>query len=233
MRITLYLVIPVVMVLLVASTAAADNNDLMQRVHTFLYQQVHEQQQEPERIDEILIDLHPPSPHLPPCINPAPFLPNPQQTLTGRFSVGVRCGQHQQQIRYLQAEVDIMGPYVVAANDIARGTLMTPDMLATQRGNLGKLSSRTLTEASDVVGTVTRRPIRRGSVFQANDLQAPRLVERGQRVTVVAKGTAFQVTREGEAMDNGGLGERVRVRFGSREILEARVIDTGVLQVGF
>ncbi|MDR5898760.1 flagellar basal body P-ring formation chaperone FlgA [Halomonas vilamensis] len=208
-------------------TADADDETLTQRVHQFLYQKTQ------TLGEEVVIELRAPSPHLPACLNPTPFLPNADQAPLGRVSVGVRCGEQQRQIRYLQAQIDVIGPYAVAAEDISRGTPITDAMLDTQRGNLGELSSRALTDADEIIGNVARRPIRRGSTFQAHDIQAPRLVERGQRVTVIAKGPAFRIAREGEAMDDGGLNERIRVRFGPREILEARITGEGVLQIDF
>lgn len=208
-------------------TAFADDETLTQRVHQFLYEKTQ------ALGEEVVIDLRAPSPHLPACINPTPFLPNAGQAPLGRVSVGVRCGEQQRQIRYLQAQIDVIGSYAVASEDIPRGTLITQAMLSTQRGNLGELSSRALTDADEIVGNVARRPIRHGSTFQAHDIQTPLLVKRGQRVTVTAEGPAFRIAREGEAMDDGGLNERIRVRFGSREILEARIVGEGVLQIDF
>ncbi|MCL7929304.1 flagellar basal body P-ring formation protein FlgA [Halomonas sp. ATCHA] len=216
-----------VTVVFIPNIAFANDEVLTQRVHQFLYEKTL------MLGEEVVIDLRAPSPHLPACINPTPFLPNADQAPLGRISVGVRCGEQQSQVRYLQAQVDVIGPYAVASEDISRGTLITESMLDTQRGNLGELSSRTLTEADSIVGNVALRPIRSGSSFQAHDIQAPRLVERGQRVTVIAEGPAFRIAREGEAMDDGGLNERIRVRFGSREILEARITGDGVLQIDF
>ena len=181
--------------------AQADDDELLQQVHQFLYEETR------ALGEEVVIDLRPPSPHLPECVQPEPFLPNANQAPLGRVSVGVRCGEDSRQVRYLQAQVDVIGNYVVAARDIERGTLITSSMLSELGGNLGDLS--------------------------AHYLQAPHLVERGQRVTVVAEGSAFRVSREGEALENGALGDRIRVRFGSREIMTARVTDRGILVVDF
>ena len=205
----------------------ADDDALLQQVHQFLYQETQ------ALGEEVVIDLRPPSPHLPECIQPEPFLPNANQAPLGRVSVGVRCGENGRQVRYLQAQIDVIGSYVVAARDIERGTLITSNMLSERGGNLGDLSAQALTAEEDIVGKIAQRPIRTGSAFLAHYLQAPDLVERGQRVTVVAQGSAFRVSREGEALENGALGEQVRVRFGSREIMTARVTDRGVLVVDF
>ncbi|HDZ47877.1 hypothetical protein LCGC14_0150940 [marine sediment metagenome] len=209
------------------NNAQANDDELLQQVHQFLYEET--------RLlgEEVVIDLRPPSPHLPTCVQPEPFLPNASQAPLGRVSVGVRCGADSRQVRYLQAQIDIIGSYVVAARDIERGTLITAEMLSERGGNLGELAAQTLTDENDIVGKIAQRPIRSGSTFLTQFLQAPHLVERGQRVTVIAQGSSFRVSREGEALENGALGDRVRVRFDSREIMTARVSDQGVLVVDF
>ncbi|MBR2513380.1 MAG: flagellar basal body P-ring formation protein FlgA [Halomonas sp.] len=196
-------------------------------VQQFLYQHSQAMGQ------EVVIDISPPSPHLPACIAPEPFFPNANQTPIGRVSVGVRCGDNRRQVRYIQAQIDIVGSYSVASRDIERGTLITSDMLSQREGNLGDLAAQALTEQSDIIGMIAQRPIRSGSTFHAHYLQAPHLVERGQRVTVIAQGSGFRVSREGEAMANGAQGERIRVRFDTREMVTARVVGQGILIVDF
>lgn len=209
------------------NNAQANDDELLHQVHQFLYEETQ------ALGEEVLIDLRPPSPHLPTCVQPEPFLPNANQTPLGRVSVGVRCGADSRQVRYLQAQIDIIGSYVVAARDIERGTLITAEMLSERGGNLGELAAQALTDEKDIVGKIAQRPIRSGSTFLTQFLQAPHLVERGQRVTVIAQGSSFRVSREGEALENGALGDRVRVRFDSREIMTARVSDQGILVVDF
>lgn len=122
---------------------------------------------------------------------------------------------------------------MVAGQDIDRGMLITQDMLSQREGNLGDLSAHALTRPDDIIGMVAQRPIRSGSTFQAHFLQAPHLVERGQRVMVIAEGVGFRVSREGEALENGALGERIRVRFDAREIVTARITGQGSLVIDF
>lgn len=205
----------------------ADDESLLQQVHQFLYEETQ------ALGEEVVIDIRPPSPHLPACIQPEPFLPNTNQAPLGRVSVGVRCGEGSRQVRYLQAQIDVIGDYVIAATDIERGTLITSNMLSERGGNLGDLSAQALTAEEEIIGKIAQRPILSGSVFLAHYLQAPHLIERGQRVTVTAQGSSFRVSREAEALENGALGERVRVRFDSREIMTARVADKGILVVDF
>ncbi|MFG6665479.1 flagellar basal body P-ring formation chaperone FlgA [Halomonas sp. HNIBRBA4712] len=210
-----------------SARASADDTALIEAVQYFLYQQTQTLGQ------EVAIDVSPPSPHLPVCVAPEPFLPNASQAPLGRVSVGVRCGEARRQVRYLQAQVDVIGSYVVAAQDIARGTLITGAMITHRQGNLGDLANNALTNEESIIGMVAQRPIRSGDAFQAHALQAPEMVERGQRVTVIAQGAGFRVTREGEALEGGALDARIRVRFDTRELVTARITGNGVATVDF
>ncbi|QNI01504.1 flagellar basal body P-ring formation protein FlgA [Halomonas sp. SH5A2] len=210
-----------------ANASDTKHDALMESVHQFLYQETQ------ALGNDVVINLRPPSPHLSVCTNPDPFLTNQNEAPLGRVSVGVRCGTDSQQVRYLQAEVDVIGSYMVAAVDIERGRQITPDMLGEKTGNLGDLSSRAVTQLDDIVGKVARQPIANGTTIQSHFIQAPLLIERGQRVKVIAEGDSFRVSREGEALNNGAMGEEVRVRFGSREVMSARVVERGTLMVDF
>ena len=59
------------------------------------------------------------SARMPACSEPQPFLPRSGQRLLGRVAVGVRCADGQ--TRYLQAQIGVVGDYVVAARAIAAG----------------------------------------------------------------------------------------------------------------
>lgn len=207
--------------------AQADDQGLMDAVQQFLYQETQTLGQ------EVMIDISPPSPHLPACVSPDPFFPNANQSPLGRVSVGVRCGEASRQVRYMQAQIAVIGKYVVAGQDIDRGTLITRDMLSHREGNLGDLAAQALTQQDEVVGLVAQRAVRAGSTFQAHFLKAPQVVRRGERVTVIAQGAGFRVSREGEALADGAQGERIRVRFDTRELVTARIVGQGTLVIDF
>lgn len=133
----------------------------------------------------------------------------------------------------MQAQIAVIGKYVVAGQDIDRGTLITRDMLSHREGNLGDLAAQALTQQDEVVGLVAQRAVRAGSTFQAHFLKAPQVVRRGERVTVIAQGAGFRVSREGEALADGAQGERIRVRFDTRELVTARIVGQGTLVIDF
>ena len=168
---------------------------------------------------------------LPPCTDPQPFLPGHDQRLLGRVTVGVRCGDGQ--TRYLQARVTAIGQYWVAARDIPAGTLVTESMLEVRRGDLTTLPRQAVLDESAAVGRVATRTLARGSVVQSSQLQAPALIQRNRTVSVEAIGEGFRVVRQGEALQDGALGDTVRVRMSNRSILTGVVGGNGVVKVSF
>ncbi|MCE8034554.1 flagellar basal body P-ring formation chaperone FlgA [Halomonas sp. MCCC 1A11057] len=207
--------------------ASAEDAELLQVVHGFLHEEAR------TLGDELIIELRPPSARLPACESPEPFLTRPGEVPLGRVSVGVRCGSDGRQVRYLQAEVGVMGDYPVLAAPLAAGETVRRDHLASRSGNLAELPNRTLLDPDEIVGQVATRALPPGQPLQAHQFRSLPLVERNQRVVVEARGAAFRISREGQALEPGGLGDRVRVRFDNREVVTAEVVGEGVLVVDF
>lgn len=213
--------------LLALPATADDDTELLDAVHAFLHQQAR------PLGDELIIEVRPPSARLPVCEAPEPFLARPDAPPLGRVSVGVRCGEGGRQVRYLQAEVGVIGEYPVLAVGLPAGETVIAEHLALQSGNLAELPNRTLLDIDTIVGQATVRALNPGQPLQAHQLRSVPLVERNQRVTVEARGVAFRISREGQALEPGGLGERIRVRFDNREVITAEVAGEGLLVVDF
>ncbi|GAA3540432.1 flagellar basal body P-ring formation chaperone FlgA [Zobellella aerophila] len=206
--------------------ARASASTLMEAVHSFLYQQTH------QLGEDVTIDVFPPSAQLPPCDHPQPFFPGNGQRQWGRVAVAVRCGEQGEQVRYMQAQIRVLGHYPVAARAIAAGTRIDADMIELRQGDLGSLPRQALLDADEAIGQLARRPLAAGTVIQRHQLRELPLVERGQRVVLEAAGAGFRITREGKAMESGAMGERVRVKVAAREILTGEVVGRGRLAVG-
>ncbi|HSP57070.1 MAG TPA: flagellar basal body P-ring formation chaperone FlgA, partial [Halomonas sp.] len=175
----------------------------------------------------------PPSAHLATCEAPEPFLTRASQAVLGNVSVGVRCGPQGRHVRYMQAEVGVIGDYPVLTRPVTPGSEITAEMLELRRGDLSRLPQRTLLDTDAIIGQVAQRALAAGIPLREHQLQARALVERGQQVMVEATGAGFRVTREGEALAAGGQGESIRVRFANRELVTARVIGDARLAVDF
>lgn len=200
---------------------------VLEAVHGFLLARTHAEGR------EVVIEVHPLTARLPPCEAPEPFLPRASETLSGRVTVGVRCGNQGRQVRYFKADIDLYGDYPVLKEPAEAGTLITAGMLESQQGNLSELPHDAVRAPESIIGQIARRSLAAGVPLQQRQFRARPLVERGQRVVVEARGARFRATREGVAMDSGVAGERVRVRFSNRELVEAVVVGEARLEIQF
>lgn len=187
--------------------------------------------QAPEGADDVNVEVFPPSANFGACPAPRAFFPNGRQRQWGRVSVGVEC--EGAQVRYMQAEVQGIGGYVTAAERIEANTVIDQGMLVIRQGNLNRLPRNTIRQADEAIGLLTRRAITAGSTLQEHQLRAIPLVERRQTVSVEAQGKGFRISREGEALEDGGLGDEVRIRLSRREIITGRVVGSGRVAVDY
>lgn len=78
-----------------------------------------------------------------------------------------------------------------------------------------------VTNAEELSGMTPRRMLLAGKPVKANDIEAPRIVERGDTVTLVFKEGALMLTSKGRALENGAKGDMVRVTNSS----SSRTVD--------
>ena len=91
-----------------------------------------------------------------------------------------------------------------------------------------------LDSIEQAAGMQTRRSLSAGMVLAHNAVEAPRMVQRGQQVVLVARAGGLEVRSAGRALSDGAEGELIRVRnAGSSRVVEARVTAPGTAVVRF
>ncbi|MDV6319147.1 flagellar basal body P-ring formation chaperone FlgA [Chromohalobacter sp. HP20-39] len=167
----------------------------------------------------------------PECHSPQPFLPR-EGIPQGRVMVGVRCS-NDERVRYVQARVSASVRFLVAATAIQRGERLTADMLDWERADISRRPRNALDDPRQAVGKVVMQRLVKGMALQSDRLRQPYLVHRGDPVTLIAKGEGFSVTREGEALNNGGKGDSIRARMPDGKVLQGQVDARGRLTIGY
>ncbi len=163
---------------------------------------------------------------------PHPFLPAGQRA-AGRTSVGLRCRGPRPWTVYIPAQVQLSGPVLVARRPLPRGTRLAREDLHVEYRDLARLGQDYLTAPEQAVGRELTRAVAPGRPIKHRFLKAPAVISRGERVTLVARSGGLEVRMKGEALEDAGLGEVVRVRnLRSRRVVEGRVESRGVVEVG-
>ncbi|MEC5318471.1 flagellar basal body P-ring formation chaperone FlgA [Brenneria populi subsp. brevivirga] len=146
----------------------------------------------------------------------------------GNVSVSVRCdGQR----KFIQTEVQVTGNYVVSSRAVSRGSKLSSKDLRLNKGRLDQLPPRTLLALNEANGAVALRDLTPGQPITTAMLRKAWIVKAGQNVQVSAQGEGFTINSEGKAMNNAAVGQSVRVRTASGQIIGGIAGEDGIILI--
>jgi flagellar basal body P-ring formation protein FlgA len=163
---------------------------------------------------------------LAPCARIEPFLP-PGGRLLGRTRIGLRCleGARRWTV-YWPLTVKAWTSGWVAASPLAAGTVISGAQLIPGEVDIADGPGTPPLQPPAAIGRTLTRPIAAGSPLRAGDLRQRQWFAAGDTVRVVAGGAGFELSTDGQAMNPGIEGQRVRVRTdGGRTITGLAVGD--------
>ena len=121
---------------------------------------------------------------------------------------------------------------LVAASNLTVGQLLQPEMFKLEKMDADKINRSFLFEASGLEGQELVRPLRAGEPIRNADMRQAIMVKRGDLVQLtVGKAGEFQISVRLEAMQDGRLGEQIKLRnTESGRILGGVVTGKGVVK---
>ena len=150
----------------------------------------------------------------------------------GNVTVGARCLRPQPWTIYVPAKVALLRPVVVLARALPRRTPLTRADLRVEERDVASLLSGYVPKPESAIGKTLVRSLPEGFVLNETLLRAPKLVRRGERVTLLAESNGIRVRSNGTALADGGKGDRVSVKnLRSRRIVEGVVLTRGTVQI--
>jgi flagella basal body P-ring formation protein FlgA len=161
---------------------------------------------------------------------------HPDEPLLGTVPVRVRLESSGRVLRdgIVTANVHAELPVVVAARDLKSGRPLVPADLTVELRDAAELRAGWLDDPSQAVGRRPRRPLRRGMALAPDSLDAAAPVRRGQRVKLRLAQGRLRIETEGQAREDGQVGDWIRVlNLASRREVLARVDDDGTAHVGY
>lgn len=159
------------------------------------------------------------------------FMPSGGRAI-GNTTVGVRCPDEGGWSIYVSGRIDVFGEVLVARQPISRGQAVQPQDLEFAERNLGNLPYGYYSEDGAVEGMIAKRTISATSVITPQMLSAPKLVKRGERVSLIAETGGLKVRMTGQAMSDGIAGQLIRVRAdSSKRVVDGTVVEPGVVKV--
>ena len=147
--------------------------------------------------------------------------------------VGIDAGGQTQRAMSVTADIRHLRPVLVASRMLRRGEALTLDLVELVECDITQLRHGYFTDFEALGNMQTRRSVVAGDVLTRNHVEAIPVVHRGDEVELVARTNQLAVSALGQAMQDGGIGERIRVKNSdSGKILYGQIIDAATIQVG-
>lgn len=123
--------------------------------------------------------------------------------------------------RYLAAVIMFMTAQASAMNErhkvpvltapLARGEIIREDSLVEQEMNKPSYGVNYIIARENLIGLAAKRPLRAGVPLRASDLGEPKLISKGELVTVVFESPGLSLSIRGKALEDGVRAQAVRV----------------------
>jgi flagella basal body P-ring formation protein FlgA len=167
-------------------------------------------------------------PSLPPCAEPLSIRTEKRPESAGWLALSLKC-QPGRWVRQLEVRVLVMQRHLVAAQNLPAGHVLTERDLRWVEADTALVGARAAHQLDQVLGQELRRPLPEGSPVRLNSLQEVTVITKGSMVTVIMKGTGFELETQGQAMGNAPLGGTLRVSIKEGIVLPTRVISSGLV----
>lgn len=133
----------------------------------------------------------------------------------------------------LEARVQSLIAVPVPSRPIREGELLEPGLLVSGWVAEEALRADLVRETAEAIGREAARVLPAGRPIRISDLRAPRLVRKGEVVTLVYQRGPIEITTLGRALNDAGEGEPVRaVNLASERPVRGVVVGRKLVRVG-
>ena len=165
------------------------------------------------------------------CSRIEPYLPAGMR-LWGQTRVGLRCmdGRTKWNV-FLPVTVRAYGAAWVVRRDVAAGAVLNEADLMQAEVDWAQEQSPVLAAPGQWMGQVAARALGTGQALRQNMVRPAQVFQAGAQVRVLAQGTGFQITTDGQALSAGVVGQLVKVRMDNGRIMAGAVLDARTVKL--
>ena len=166
------------------------------------------------------------------CSRPIrPVVASPQH-MKDRVMIELLCQDPKPWHLYVPVRIVGTSPVAVAAHAIVAGTEVKAADLKVEEHDISELPLGFLDDPAIAIGLIASRPIAGGAYLTNQFLTAPKVVQRGQSVTLLADAGGISVRMAGRALSDGLMNQRVKVQnLSSGKIVEGIARSEQVVEI--
>ncbi|RJR49583.1 MAG: flagella basal body P-ring formation protein FlgA [Desulfobacteraceae bacterium] len=158
------------------------------------------------------------------------------ERFVGHVALNVNFFVDDRQVRNLSlnGKVTVKQEVVKASRRIKPGQIISSEDVHLVLEQSSQMQKETLTAEEDAVGKRAVRSIQAGQSVTARMIENPPVIKKGARVLIVAANRMIRVSAGGKAVEDGYMGEEVRVvNLSSGKEVHATVKGPGIVEVVF
>lgn len=148
-----------------------------------------------------------------------------EHSLMTTNTMGIKCTDEEKHwTLYVPVKVSILRKVLVTKNALKKGTSLTNDDLYFLELDAQKLKQGYFTDATKLVGLVSKKDIQPNTPLNPQDIELAKAVFKGQQVHIIATSGNLKISMGGIAMHDGAVGDMIKVQnTRSKKIIEAQV----------
>lgn len=184
--------------------------------------------------DNVAVDVRPLDNRLrlPQCAQPLTSFIPPASQILGAVSVGIECAGPKPWTIYVRTQVSAQRAVPVLARALARNTVISAADITLINKPLESAGDGIVFDPEQIIGMELTRSLDEGSTVRVKYLRAPKVIRRGQQVTLVSGVGGLEVRMQGKALGDAADGERVSVATtGSGKTVEGIAHSDGSVYV--
>jgi len=133
----------------------------------------------------------------------------------------------------ITADVRFFRRVLVASRMVRRGEPLAAELVERAERDVTMMKHGFYTDTAELVDLRTRRAVGLGDVLTPRHTEKIPVVRRGDEIALVAETPNLRISTTGVALQDGGMGERIRVRNqDSGKVVYGEVVDPQTIKVG-
>ncbi|OON38752.1 flagella basal body P-ring formation protein FlgA [Izhakiella australiensis] len=159
-------------------------------------------------------------------------LPAGDRLILARLRYDIRCEGARRWEITVTVKPNVYVPVLVASHTLMRGQRLQASDVEMKKRNVAMLRDGAITSPDDAIGLTLKRRVRELQPLLPSHLQQPLMVERGQRVLMLAEQDGVEARTIGEALRKGRKGDMIKVRnLSSKTVVTAIVEGPAVVRL--
>lgn len=166
------------------------------------------------------------------CRTPVRSFLSSAHHMKDRATIELRCQDAKEWHLYVQVRVVGTSPVAVAVHALVAGVVLQASDMRIEEHDISELPLGFMDDPAVAAGLTVARPITGGAYITNQQLVAPKAVQKGQMVTLVADAGGLSIRMAGRALGDGLLNQRVKVtNLSSGKVVEGIARSQQVVEI--